>query len=83
VGVISGLATFFMIWWTMLFVTLPFGIQRHDGSVQGADPGAPQRANMLRKFAITTGLSIVVWIIVFFLVQSDISFREIAERMPL
>jgi predicted secreted protein len=82
-GFVSGLATFFMIWWTMLFVTLPLGVQRHDGSVKGVDPGAPQNANMKKKFLLTTGLAIIVWLIVFALVESDLSFRDMANRMAL
>jgi hypothetical protein len=38
----GGLAVYFVIWWTVLFVTLPFGVrsQAESGTVEkGTDPG--------------------------------------------
>lgn len=83
-GVISGIAVFFMIWWTLLFVVLPWGIQRHDGSVQGVDPGAPQRHGIAKKFLITTIMAAIVWVIIYLLVKSDyLSFQSMAEKLAV
>jgi predicted secreted protein len=83
-GIVSGLALFFIIWWTVLFAVLPWGVTRNDGTVRGADAGAPQNPRLRLKFAITTGISIIIWLVVYVLVTSEvISFRDLAERMAM
>ncbi|MCA1952299.1 MAG: DUF1467 family protein [Hyphomicrobiales bacterium] len=47
----SGVAIYFVIWWTTLFAVLPFGIrsQREAGTVApGSDPGAPAATRLGR-----------------------------------
>lgn len=61
--VLTIIAVYFVVWWTVLFVTLPFGVrgQHEDGVVtDGTDPGAPINAFTLRKMAATTVLSAIV-----------------------
>jgi predicted secreted protein len=56
----SALAIYFVVWWVMLFVTLPFGVRsQHEDSTsaQGTDPGAPMLARMRAKLLWTTILS--------------------------
>lgn len=58
----TAFAIYFVIWWIMLFVTLPFGVrtQEDDGeTVPGTDPGAPALARMAAKLIWTTVLSAV------------------------
>ena len=60
----TGLAIYFVIWWIVLFVTLPFGVrsQHEDGEgVAGTDPGAPIATQMGRKLIWTTVLSAVIF----------------------
>ena len=60
----TALAIYFVIWWIVLFLTLPFGIrsQHEDGeSVAGTDPGAPIMARMGRKLIWTTVISAVIY----------------------
>ena len=62
----TGLAVYFVIWWLVLFLTLPFGVrsQHEDGdSVPGTDPGAPILARMGRKLIMTTLISAVIFAI--------------------
>ena len=59
----TWLAIYFVLWWVMLFVTLPFGVrsQHEDGvGAPGTDPGAPILARMGRKLLWTTLISAVV-----------------------
>ena len=40
----SAFAIYFVLWWIVLFVTLPFGVrsQSEDGAaIPGSEPGAP------------------------------------------
>jgi predicted secreted protein len=65
----TALAIYFVIWWIMLFLTLPFGVrsQQEDGeAVPGTDPGAPILARMGSKLIWTTVLSTVFFAIAWF-----------------
>ena len=78
----SGVVVFLLIWWTALFTVLPLWVRRNDGSIEGADPGAPENPHLLRKFMVTTALSAGLWLVVFILIEVEIvSFHEIGERM--
>ena len=58
----TAFAIYFVIWWIMLFLTLPFGVRtQHDEgeSVAGTEPGAPIATRMGRKLIWTTILSAV------------------------
>ena len=58
----TAFAIYFVIWWIVLFLTLPFGVrsQHEDGdAVPGTDPGAPIASLMGRKLIWTTILSAV------------------------
>jgi predicted secreted protein len=59
-------AIYFVVWWLVLFVTLPFGIrsQHEDGiGAPGTDPGAPIVTGMGRKLIWTTVISAVIFAI--------------------
>jgi predicted secreted protein len=61
-----GLALYFIIWWTVLFTILPFGVksqQETDQVVPGSDPGAPARPRLRLKLLINTIVAAVVWVI--------------------
>ncbi|MBN9260142.1 MAG: hypothetical protein BGN89_13555 [Alphaproteobacteria bacterium 64-6] len=63
-----GLALYFIIWWTVLFAVLPFGV-RTQGEVGEIVPGTPESApvapRLLRTFAITTVLAGAVFALVY------------------
>jgi predicted secreted protein len=57
-------AIYFVLWWIVLFLTLPFGVrsQNEDGEgAPGTDPGAPVMARMGRKLIWTTVISAVIF----------------------
>ena len=55
---------FVIIWWLVLFVVLPFGIQRDENSIKGNDPGAPKNPMLKKKIYLTTLISIFLSILV-------------------
>jgi predicted secreted protein len=60
----TALAIYFVLWWIVLFVTLPFGVrsQHEDGvGAPGTDPGAPIASQMGRKLIWTTVIAAVVY----------------------
>ena len=62
--VTTAVAIFFLIWWVVLFVVLPFGIrsQHEDGEMAaGTDPGAPVIPRLGRKLLLTTVVSALIF----------------------
>ena len=60
----TAFAIYFVLWWVVLFLTLPFGVrsQHEDGAGSpGTDPGAPVATKMGRKLIWTTLLSAVIY----------------------
>lgn len=67
---ISLFAVFFIIWWVVLFVSLPIGLRTQDDEedvVLGTTSSAPRGPHMLRVLIRTTVLAAVVFA-VFYLV---------------
>jgi len=59
----SFIAIYFIVWWTCLFVVLPFGVknQSDSGDVHpGSEPGAPVFARIRQRFLATTIVSAIV-----------------------
>ncbi len=74
----SGIVVFVIIWWVALFAVLPWGIV-HDES-EGT--GAPKIPNLKKKMLITTGITIVLWIVVYVLIEIEfISFYDSGQAM--
>ncbi len=74
----TGLAVYFIIWWLVIFMVLPWGIRRIDPEDlgRGEDPGAPEKPRMLIKMAATTVISGVVFGLLYLVIVSGvISFR--------
>ncbi len=64
-NIASGIAIYFVIWWTVLFAVLPFSV-RNAGEAgeavqQGNEAGAPVVHGLAKKFLITTVISAVVF----------------------
>ena len=79
-GLISGVVVFVILWWTVLFTVLPWGNRAPAEPEQGHAPSAPKNPRLLRKFAITTGITVVLWLVIFAVIESGlISFRDMAQ----
>ena len=60
----TAFAIYFVLWWLVLFLTLPFGVrsQHEDGEgAPGTDPGAPILTGMRRKLIWTTIISAIIY----------------------
>jgi len=79
-GWVSGIATFLVIWWTVIFAVLPWGVRRQEDPVAGTEVGAPERPRLALKMAVTTVIAALLWLCVYGIVESDlISFRDMAR----
>jgi predicted secreted protein len=64
--------TYLIVWWLVLFCLLPIGVrsQLEEGDVApGTEPGAPIQTGLLRKALWATGISVIVWGIMFVVVN--------------
>jgi predicted secreted protein len=61
----TAAAIYFLIWWLVLFCTLPIGVRNpaEDGVMveAGNDPGAPTVIGMKFKLLLTTAVSAIVF----------------------
>ena len=77
--IVSGVVVYILLWWWVLFMVLPFGAKAPERVGDGHATSAPEKPRMALKLAITTGLSAVFFIIVYFIIASGIfSFRDFA-----
>lgn len=77
----GAVVVFVIIWWTVFFAVLPWGVrgrwESEDDGVKGAEPGAPVTPDLKKKLLWTTGITLVLWAIAEAVIISGvISFRE-------
>ncbi len=51
---------FLVMWWLVLFTTLPFGIQRQENPEPGTEAGAPENPRLWTKALVTTLITAVL-----------------------
>lgn len=77
----GAVVVFVIIWWTVFFAVLPWGVrgrwESEDDGVKGAEPGAPVTPDLKKKLLWTTGIALVLWAVAEAVIISGvISFRE-------
>lgn len=63
----GGTALYFIIWWTLLFAVLPFGVRSQVEAgevVKGSEPGAPAAPALREKALWTTLVASLVLVLV-------------------
>ncbi len=88
----SAIAVYFIIWWTTLFLTLPFGARSAHEAGESVEPGhapsAPLRPMMGHKLVATTVLATAFFGLFYWLVPggglqlSDVWFLPDFTRAP-
>jgi predicted secreted protein len=61
-----------IIWWVVLFAVLPWGVRVPENPEPGHATSAPERPMLWRKAAITSLIAAVLWLIAYYLIQSDL-----------
>ena len=86
-GIATGIAVYFLIWWLVLFVSLPFRMkpQFEDGPVvDGTEAAAPANPQMAWRMFWNTLISGVVfflfWFVVYYL---GFGLNSIPEIIPI
>ena len=55
---------FLILWWLVLFITLPFGVKRDVDVQHGNDPGAPRKTMLKKKIFLTTIITFFVTLLI-------------------
>ncbi len=86
-GIGTGIAVYFIIWWMTLFVSLPFRMksQLEEGEiVDGTEVAAPRNPKMAKRMAwntlISGGVFFVFWFVVYYL---GFGVDSIPEFIPI
>ena len=72
-GATGSIIIYVMIWWVVIFSILPVGIKSNNKKFQetleGSDPGAPNNPKIAKKFLITTIITSILFIMIYYLVN--------------
>ena len=70
---ITGLAIIYIIiWWVVFFAILPIDVNRAKIiKVEGEDPGSPENPKMFKKFLYCTGITSVIFSIIYLLIKFE------------
>jgi len=84
----TAAAIYFLVWWTVLFAVLPWGVRSQHESEQpivpGTDPGAPAIPHLGLKLIWTTVAATTVFVLMFVIyVYRLISLDDLATFFGL
>ena len=70
---VTGLAIIYIIiWWVVFFAILPVDVNRAKIiKIEGEDPGSPENPKMFKKFLYCTGITSVIFSIVYLLIKFE------------
>ena len=72
-GITGSIIVYVMIWWIIFFSILPVGIISNKevfrDSIEGTDPGAPKNPKIGKKFLITTIITSILFIMIYYIVD--------------
>ena len=81
---VQGIVSFILIWWTFLFCVLPWGNAPSDEPIEGETSNIPAKPRILKKFLITTALSVIIWLVLNGLIEANvIDFYGMAHDMEI
>ncbi len=75
ISFIFGVAIYGIIWFLTLFMVLPWGVvsqEEHGEIMPGSSESAPAQPRIVKKLMITTAMSAVFYLIVYWLLSSGV-----------
>ena len=83
-GITGSIIVYVMIWWIIFFSVLPIGIRSNKEvfkeKIEGMDPGAPKNPKIAKKFFITTLITSIIFLVIYYLVEIDLlNLREFLQ----
>jgi predicted secreted protein len=77
---VTGIATYIVVWWIVLFAVLPWGVRPPEELVPGQADSAPANPRLLLKAGVTTLVAAVIWLGIYLVVESGwMSFRDMVR----
>ena len=73
-SVTSAIVLFAVIWFLTFLIVIPFRIKTQGdlgAIVKGTQAGAPEVHNLRKKAIITTGASLVLWLVIILIILSE------------
>ena len=74
-SVTSAFVLFAVIWFLMFLIVIPFKIKTQGDIgvvLKGTQAGAPEVHDLRKKAIITTGVSLILWLLITILIVSEI-----------
>ena len=75
-GITGSIIVYVLIWWIFFFSVLPVGIQSNKEKfkerIRAIDPGAPNNPKIAKKFLITTIITSIIFIVIYYLVEFNL-----------
>tara|TARA_B110000196_G_C20671219_1_gene442012 strand:- start:32 stop:277 length:246 start_codon:yes stop_codon:yes gene_type:complete len=70
---VTGLAIIYIIiWWLVFFSILQIDVNREKPiKIDGEDPGSPENPKMIKKFIYCTGITSIIFIIIYLLIRYE------------
>ena len=70
---LTGLAIIYIIIWLIVFFAiLPIDVERQKSiKIEGEDPGSPENPRMLKKFIYCTGITTILFTIIYLLMKFE------------
>ena len=63
---------YIIIWWIVFFTILPIDVNRQKQiKIDGEDAGSPENPKMLKKFIYCTGITTVIFMIIYLLIKYE------------
>ena len=80
-GITGSIIVYVLIWWMIFFSILPIGIQSNKKKfkerIDGVDQGAPNNPKIGKKFLITTIITSLIFVVIYYLVKFNLlNLRE-------
>jgi predicted secreted protein len=71
-SVTGSIILYVLIWWIAFFSILPIDVNRQKtNKINGEDTGSPENPKMLKKFIYCTGITSIIFIIIYLLIKYE------------
>ena len=68
----GSIVIYVIIWWIVFFSLLPIDVNRiKNRKIEGEDPGSPENPKMPKKFIYCTGITTVLFILIYLLMKFE------------
>ena len=71
-SITGSIVVYVCMWWIVFFAILPIDVNREKPiKIEGEDPGSPENPKMLKKFIYTTGITTIIFLIIYLLMKFE------------